>query len=173
MSGNLTNLSSIEGQYRGPTPSIWPLYKGERGMACGRTTPASGSRPFAGADRSPARSPPRLGPAQSARVRVPRLPATGRFPARPRAATMAPESGPAKADPCRGQRPRQRMRRRSRDRRPAGAIATRATPARAEARSWPARRRGRRSGSSRAYDDRGILEPASGPSRFGESGRIK
>src|SRR5579871_5210376 len=32
LSGNLTTLSSIEGQYRGPTPAIWPLYKGERAM---------------------------------------------------------------------------------------------------------------------------------------------
>ena len=32
LSGNLTILSSIEGQYRGPTPSIWPLYSGDRAM---------------------------------------------------------------------------------------------------------------------------------------------
>src|ERR1017187_4818338 len=37
LSGNLTILSSIDGQYRGPTPSICPLYKGERGIASSNT----------------------------------------------------------------------------------------------------------------------------------------
>jgi hypothetical protein len=34
--GNLTILSSIDGQYRGPTPSICPLYSGDRGIASRR-----------------------------------------------------------------------------------------------------------------------------------------
>ena len=32
LSGKRTTLSSMLGQYRGPMPSIWPPYRGERWM---------------------------------------------------------------------------------------------------------------------------------------------